>query len=953
MNLGQTEPYTSSSMQPENTPMAEYGQPRGGGAPRDFGGRGGGGYSRGGTDRGDDRPPRGGGYSGNSRSGYGGNDNNSDERLPTRGGYGGNSRGSYGGSGGNAEPLRGAMGSSRGGGRERDDDRSFGTSVRGGRDLSDNQAPGNEFRREPRGYDSDRPSRGGYQNLEQDERSRGTSYTRGGSYGADDRNGDRGAPRGGGGNNYSRGGNRDREQNENEDFRPTRGGMASSTGGNYGARGLEENRSYGAATRGRNTNGFDNQPEDRESRSNGYDRPIRGNYQNPDRDERPSSRGTSYSRGGSFGGTDRGDDRASRGGGYGGRGGYDNNSDERPPTRGGYGGNPRGGYGDRADDRGAPRGGGYGENSQGGYGDRADDRGAPRGGGYGGRGGYDNNSDERPTRGGYGGNSRGGYGDRADDRGASRGGGYGGNPRGGYGGNSSEERPTRGGYASNPRGGYGGSDNNSDSGRGGYGGGPRGGGYSNRDRDGDYSARGRGGYDRSSNGYESSGYGNNPRGGRSGGGGRYEDRRNNENNSGGGGYQGYGGYSGYGQFEDGRKEYTEENHAPRDYKPIERNVEDIFAEDREDVERNTATIFDADADVLVEETDEQIHCDTWEELDLHPQLMANIIASDYVKPRKIQQKTIPYVLEETGSGKTAAFLIPIVQKLLAQQSEGQLPRSNPICLIIAPTRELVSQIFDQAKKFVNKTDISVARAYGEYAVRSNLADIRNGCNILVACIGRLMHFVRNGEIGLRDLKYLILDEADRLLMENFNSDVLQLFQWPEMPKGDDRQTLLFSATLRDPVVMELTKEYLRPKSVLITVSCQSNKRVLYKVFAVPSAASKYKYLVKYMKKITEENNGVVPRTLIFVNRKINTDRVAIELTSNQFPATTIHGDRGQHLREEALASFRSGKTKCLVATDVCARGVDIKEMDHVINYDLPSEEDVCLSILFCILYLLF
>jgi superfamily II DNA/RNA helicase len=160
-----------------------------------------------------------------------------------------------------------------------------------------------------------------------------------------------------------------------------------------------------------------------------------------------------------------------------------------------------------------------------------------------------------------------------------------------------------------------------------------------------------------------------------------------------------------------------------------------------------------------------------------------------------------------------------------------------------------------------------------------------------------------------------------------------------MPKGDDRQTLLFSATLRDPVVMELIKEYLRAKSVLITVSCQSNKRVLYKVFAVPSAASKYKYLVKYMKKITEENDGVVPRTLIFVNRKINTDRVAIELTSNQFPATTIHGDRGQHLREEALSSFRSGKTKCLVATDVCARGVDIKEMDHVINYDLPSEED--------------
>uniref|UniRef100_A0AC34FDE3 RNA helicase n=1 Tax=Panagrolaimus sp. ES5 TaxID=591445 RepID=A0AC34FDE3_9BILA len=456
-------------------------------------------------------------------------------------------------------------------------------------------------------------------------------------------------------------------------------------------------------------------------------------------------------------------------------------------------------------------------------------------------------------------------------------------------------------------------------------------------------------------GFSTRGGGNFSSGGRGGGSvSRYEDRRNNENsgyggyNAGGGG-GGYGGYSGFGSgFDDGRKERTAENHAPRDFKPTERDIQDIFNEDKEDVKKNTATIFDADADVKIEETTEYLHCDTWAEMKLHPSLMENIINSDYTRPRKIQQKTIPYVLDgfdvkcqgETGSGKTAAFLIPVIQKLIEENERGQLSRDGPICLIVAPTRELVSQIYEQAKKFTYNTEISVARAYGEYNMHQNRADIRRGCNILCGCIGRLMHFIEEGDVKVDTVKYLILDEADRMLMERNNSDIIKLFNYPELPDKDKRQTLLFSATLRDPMVMDLTKIYMNSeKSVLITATCQSNKRVNYKVFAVPSAPSKYRYLVKYMKKITEENGSDIPRTLIFVNKKVNTDRVAVELTSAGFPATTIHGDRGQHLREEALRFFRSGKTRCLVATDVCARGVDIKEMDHVINFELPTDKD--------------
>uniref|UniRef100_A0A914PWH8 RNA helicase n=1 Tax=Panagrolaimus davidi TaxID=227884 RepID=A0A914PWH8_9BILA len=279
-------------------------------------------------------------------------------------------------------------------------------------------------------------------------------------------------------------------------------------------------------------------------------------------------------------------------------------------------------------------------------------------------------------------------------------------------------------------------------------------------------------------------------------------------------------------------------------------------------------------------------------------------------------------------------------KLIEQNEQAELSRDGPICLIVAPTRELVTQIYHQAQRFTHNTGITVARAYGEYNMHLNRSDIRKGCNILCACIGRLMHFIEEGDVKLDFVKFLILDEADRMLMDRNNSDILKLFNSPDLPDKQNFQMLLFSATLRDPIVMDLTQSYMKPdKCVMITATCQSNKRVIYKIYAVPSAPAKFKYLVKYMKQITEENGGEVPRTLIFVNKKVNTDRVAIECTTNGFPATTIHGDRGQHLREEALNSFRSGKTRCLVATDVCARGVDIKEMDHVINFDLPTDKD--------------
>jgi len=394
-----------------------------------------------------------------------------------------------------------------------------------------------------------------------------------------------------------------------------------------------------------------------------------------------------------------------------------------------------------------------------------------------------------------------------------------------------------------------------------------------------------------------------------------------------------------------QENHNENARAPRDYKPEFRKVRDIFQEDRDLANRDSSRM-DEDADIEVSETTGQdiAMCERWEEMELHPILLENIKKSGYNRPRKVQQYTIPYVLDdydckvqcETGSGKTAAFLIPIINFLIHHQEDGyRFAPCCPVALIVAPTRELVNQLYDQASKFVTNTGISVARVYGEYNMRDNSQEIRRGCNIIIACLGRLMHFIREGTIALGSVRYIVLDEADRLMTENSNQEIMELLRWRTLPDKEKRQTLLFSATLEDPAVLRLSSQFLKNNKVVrIKANTTSNKRLRYEIYNVDDTPSKHKKIAEYIRNISSNKS---PRVLIFVNKKIDTERVAAKLTTEGFKATTIHGDRGQHLREEAMKSFRSGNVKILVATDVCARGVDIKDLDYVINFDLPND----------------
>jgi superfamily II DNA/RNA helicase len=452
---------------------------------------------------------------------------------------------------------------------------------------------------------------------------------------------------------------------------------------------------------------------------------------------------------------------------------------------------------------------------------------------------------------------------------------------------------------------------------------------------GGYNGNGRGGYSGRNdvNGAANGGFDPVPRSN------RYDDRRNSDAPA-------SNGYRGFQQLD---SHSTDRQRAQKGYVPQNRNIDEIFDEDSQDVNRHANTIFDADADIDVEGVDVPQRCERWEVMGLDNQLMQNIFKSEYRKPRNIQQYVIPYMMDrfnikcqsETGSGKTAAFLIPLVHNLIKDKERNPLPTDGPICLIISPTRELTQQLYEQAKKFATGTNITVSYAYGQVDTAKNLADIRRkGCNILCCCLGRLIDFVESSHITLKYVRYLVIDEADRLMdNKEDNFGILKLLNFPQLPKKEERQTCLFSATLKDPVLEQLSNEYINDYNRLFIVAkSETNVRIKYLVLAVPSIPAKFRYLLCYLNEIVEQNNGICPRVLIFVNRKINVDRVAIDITGAGFPATTIHGDRGQDLREEALASFKSGKTRCLVATDVCARGVDIKDMDYVINYDLPEDK---------------
>jgi ATP-dependent RNA helicase RhlE len=318
------------------------------------------------------------------------------------------------------------------------------------------------------------------------------------------------------------------------------------------------------------------------------------------------------------------------------------------------------------------------------------------------------------------------------------------------------------------------------------------------------------------------------------------------------------------------------------------------------------------------------------ELGLAPELMQAIEDSGYLLPTPIQREAIPLALKgrdlmglaQTGTGKTAAFVLPTLNLLL-----GGPKRLRAVVLV--PTRELAVQVHASVEKYGAHTDIEVADIYGGVALGPQEKALRRGVQMVVATPGRLIDHMERQNVVFDDLEILILDEADRMLDMGFAPQLNRIVR--EIPPY--RQTMLFSATM-PPEVEALARKYLR-KPVVIQVGRRSQavNTVTHAVYPVPKSR-KTSLLLHLL-----ENEAALDSVLIFTRTKHGADKLLGELRRGGIQAETMHGDRSQSERTRALENFKSGATRVLVATDIAQRGLDIFGISHVVNYDVPTQAE--------------
>lgn len=304
-----------------------------------------------------------------------------------------------------------------------------------------------------------------------------------------------------------------------------------------------------------------------------------------------------------------------------------------------------------------------------------------------------------------------------------------------------------------------------------------------------------------------------------------------------------------------------------------------------------------------------------------------------------------FFMLQTGSGKTGGFLFPILSASFAVgprappdqggQGYGRSRKAYPTALILAPTRELVSQIHEEARKFAYRSWVRPAVVYGGADINQQLRLIERGCDLLTATPGRLVDLIERGRISLANIKYLVLDEADRMLDMGFEPQIRRIVQGEDMPGTAERQTLMFSATFPRDIQM-LAKDFLKDYVFLSVGRVGSTSENITQKIEYVEDGDKRSVLLDILASQSKEDLGL---TLVFVETKRMADMLSDFLMGNNLPATSIHGDRTQREREMALQTFRTGRTPILVATAVAARGLDIPNVTHVVNYDLPSDID--------------
>lgn len=337
---------------------------------------------------------------------------------------------------------------------------------------------------------------------------------------------------------------------------------------------------------------------------------------------------------------------------------------------------------------------------------------------------------------------------------------------------------------------------------------------------------------------------------------------------------------------------------------------------------------------------------SFEEMQVRKILLENLEKANFKCPTPIQKYGVPVLMggrdimacAQTGSGKTIAYLLPMLNHILQNSCDSHAfeDGAKPTSLIICPTRELALQIYYEARKLVVGSTVMCRVVYGGTAVYHQLKLLQSGCHLVVATVGRLMDFIQKGKILLDELKYLVLDEADRMMDMGFLNELRKLFEHTSLPPCDQRQTLMFSATFPSEIqtlAANFMKDYV---FVVVGTVGAANTDVSQEIIEVERFKKK-DVLIQYIRELRDVDENI--KILIFVEQKKMTDFIGAYLCNNGMQATTIHGDRYQSQREEALSTFRSGQYNILVATAVAARGLDIKGVGCVLNFDLPKEID--------------
>ncbi len=323
----------------------------------------------------------------------------------------------------------------------------------------------------------------------------------------------------------------------------------------------------------------------------------------------------------------------------------------------------------------------------------------------------------------------------------------------------------------------------------------------------------------------------------------------------------------------------------------------------------------------------------FEDLELIPSILKALKEENYKEPTAIQAEAIPLILDkkdvlgsaQTGTGKTAAFAIPIIQHLT---KENISHKKKILALIVTPTRELAIQIGESFSTYGKYTEVKNTVIFGGVPQKSQTTALKHGVDVLIATPGRLLDLINQRYISLKDVKYFVLDEADRMLDMGFIHDIKKIIT--KLPK--ERQSLFFSATIPKNILSLAHKILNNPQKVSVdpvSSTAETIKQFLYKT----NKSNKIELLLHIL------TNNEIKQVLLFSKTKYGADKIVRKLKKEKIKCAAIHGNKSQNQRQKALKAFKDGEIRVLVATDIAARGIDIDKLRYVINYDIPNESE--------------